>query len=145
MGTVTLNKEGLDLIKRNEGCKLTAYQDVVGVWTIGYGHTGPEVHEDLVWTQEQADKQLSNDLYKFEKGLHNILDVDLNDNQFSALVSLAYNIGLGNLARSGLLNKVNREDFTGAAESFPLWNKAGGKVDSGLSKRREEEKGLFLS
>jgi lysozyme len=140
-----LTDEGLDLIKRNEGCRLESYQDVGGVWTIGFGHTGAEVVSGLVWTQQQADEQLNKDLLRFETGVEDLLAVSVNDNQFSALVSLAYNIGLGNLARSGLLKKVNDENFTSAAASFLLWNKASGKIVDALTKRREEERQLFLS
>lgn len=139
-----LNKEGLDLIKEFEGCKLHAYQDIVGVWTIGYGATGKGVAPGMTWTQEQADSRLNEDLARFTHGVEDLVEVDLNDNQFSALVSFAYNLGIGNLAKSGLLNKLNKENYVGASQSFPLWNKAGGKVVAGLTRRRMAEQALFL-
>ena len=140
-----INEAGLDLIKRNEGCKLFAYQDMIGVWTIGFGHTGKDVTRGLTITDDQAEVLLLKDLERFESGVSDLLEVDVNENQFSALVSFAYNLGLGNLARSGLLKNVNKEDFKNAANSFLLWNKAGGHVVEGLTRRREEEKELFLT
>lgn len=138
-----INQEGLDLIKRNEGCRLTAYKDVIGILTIGYGHTGAEAKEGVTITQAQADNLLKADLSKFETGITDLMEVPINENQFSALVSLAFNIGLGALSKSGLLNKLNNGDYKGCADSFPRWNKAGGRVVKGLIRRREEERQLF--
>jgi len=140
-----INELGLDLIKEFESCKLKSYQDIVGIWTIGWGHTGPEVKPDLIWTREQADNQLRQDLGRFEEGVSDRLDVDVNENQFSALVSLAYNIGLGNFNGSGLLKQINLGNFEIAAERFLMWNQAGGKVSEGLTRRREAERALFLT
>ncbi|GLU31193.1 lysozyme [Trinickia caryophylli] len=137
------NQAGLALIKQFEGLRLIAYQDVVGVWTIGYGHTGSDVTPGLVITQSQADQMLCGDLAGFETGVSKLVTVALNENQFSALVSFSYNLGLGNLGSSTLLRLLNAGDYQGAAAQFPRWNRAGGKVYDGLTKRRLAEQALF--
>jgi lysozyme len=98
-----------------------------------------------VWTQEQADKRLRDDLDIFAKQVEPLVKVDINDNQFAALVSFAYNVGANNLKKSTLLTLVNQKNFTAAADEFVKWNKAQGKVLKGLTKRRETEKRLFLT
>lgn len=138
-----LNTEGLALIKKFEGCKLKAYKCAAGVWTIGYGHT-KDVKEGDIITKVQAEDFLSQDLEAFEKGLRRMLIVQLNTNQFSALISFAFNVGLGNLQRSTLLRKVNTK-ASDAAEAFLPWNKAGGKVLKGLTERRKAERELYLT
>lgn len=138
-----INQEGINLIKSFEGCKLQAYKDIVGIWTIGYGHTGPEVIQGLSWTQEQADNALVKDLTKFENGV-NALAPNLNANEFSALVVFSYNVGLGALGKSTLLKKLLAGDKVGAADEFLRWNKAGGKEVAGLTRRRIAERALFL-
>lgn len=142
------NQAGIDLIKSCEGCVLKAYPDPgtgAAPWTIGYGHTGPEVMPGNTVTQEQAEELLKADLERFEK---TVIDatatIQISDNQFAALVSFTYNCGPGNFLKSGLLRKTLAADFTGAAEEFPKWNKAAGKVLPGLVKRREAEKELYL-
>ncbi|MBX9297603.1 lysozyme [Chromobacterium vaccinii] len=137
------NTAGINLIKQFEGVRLQAYQDAVGVWTIGYGHTGPEVKAGIRISQQQAEQLLATDLEKFETGVGKAVTVPLNANQFSALVSFSYNLGLGNLQSSTLLRLLNKGDYTGAAGQFPLWNKAGGNVLPGLSRRRLAEQTLF--
>lgn len=139
-----INEDGLNLIKNFEGLRLKAYQDSVGVWTIGYGHTGKDVAPELEITEEQAEKLLEADLDRFERGVSNIVAVPLNENEFAALVSFSFNLGLANLKSSTLLKKLNAEDRAGAAQQFVRWNKAGGKVLSGLTRRREAERDLFL-
>jgi len=143
----SMNQAGIDLIKSFEGLELKAYPDPGtggDPWTIGYGHTGPEVKPGLVWTQEEADAALVKDLDKFVSGVTALLTSSVTPNQFSALVSFAYNCGLANLKSSTLLKKVNAGDIAGAANEFPRWNKAAGKVLAGLTRRREAEKALFL-
>lgn len=137
------NQAGLNLIKQFEGLRLIAYQDVVGVWTIGYGHTGPDVKPGMVITQAQADSLLADDLIRFEHGVGNMVTVPINANQFSALVSFSYNLGLGNLQSSTLLRLLNQGNAAGAALQFPLWDRAGGKVLPGLLSRRQAEQALF--
>ncbi len=136
---------GIALLKQFEGCELKAYRDSVGVLTIGYGHTGPDVHVGSIWTQQAADNQLKTDLEHFEHGVLNYVKVPLTQNQFDALVCLTYNIGLGNFGHSTLLRNLNAGNYQLAAEQFPVWCHAGGKTLKGLVKRREAEKELFLT
>lgn len=141
-----ISQAGLDLIKRFEGCKLEAYQDAVGIWTIGYGHTGPNVHEGLRITQAQADAILAQDVGRFASGVAVNVRVTLTQSEFDALVSFAFNVGLGAFRGSTLLKLLNdNADRKVVAAQFPRWNKAGGKVLEGLTKRRNAEKALFLS
>lgn len=137
------NQAGLDLIKSFEGCKLTAYRDVVGILTIGYGHTGPDVKDGLTWTQQQADDALAHDLQKFETAVSECVTTSISANQFSALVCFAYNCGAGNLRSSTLLKDVNAGNVSDAAAQFGRWNKAGGNVVAGLTRRRQAESDLF--
>jgi lysozyme len=139
------NSAGLDLIKHYEGLRLIAYADVVGVLTIGYGHTGADVTPGLVITQTQADLLLAGDLARFESGVSDLALVPLNANQFSALVSFSYNLGLGSLRQSTLLRDLNRGDYAAAANEFPRWDRAGGRELPGLLKRRQAERALFLT
>ena len=151
-----ISKNGLNLIKTYEGLELTAYPDPGtggAPWTIGYGHTGPEVHAGLVWTQQQAEQALASDVAQFERDVTSLVKVQINQNQFDALVSFAYNCGSDidaddiaeGLGDSTLLKKLNAGDYDGAANEFPKWNKSGGKVMSGLTKRRNAERSLFLT
>ncbi|MCD0492354.1 lysozyme [Chromobacterium violaceum] len=139
------NAAGISLIKQFEGLRLAAYQDMVGVWTIGYGHTGPDVKSGMTIAQQQADQLLAADLEKFETGIGQLVAVPLNANQFAALVSFSYNLGLGNLRSSTLLRLLNQGDYAGAAAQFPRWNRAGGQVVAGLTRRRLAEQALFNS
>lgn len=139
------NQAGIDLIKRFEGCKLSAYQDSVGVWTIGYGHTAKVKRGDTI-TQPQAENLLRDDLVVFEAGVFKALHgVSATPNQFAAMVSLAFNIGLGAFGRSSVL-KYHRDRAAPetVGRAFLLWNRAGGKVLAGLTRRREAERALYL-
>ena len=144
MGNVT-SPTGRAMIAGFEGLRLTAYQDIVGVWTIGYGHTGPDVKPGLAITRQQADQLLVNDLARFERGVNALVTVRLNQNQFDALVSFSYNLGLSSLQGSTLLRLLNAGNFQAAADQFPRWNRAGGKEVAGLTRRRAEERKLFMS
>ncbi|MDA0674567.1 MAG: lysozyme, partial [Cyanobacteria bacterium] len=132
-----------------EGRRLDAYQDSVGVWTIGYGHTSmagpPEVTPGMRITEDQAEEILKRDLRKFEQGIRDRVSVTLNSNQFSALVSFAFNVGLGAFQNSTMRRLLNSGDYTGAANEFPRWVKAGGRTLQGLVRRRNAERALFLS
>jgi lysozyme len=142
------NQRGIDLIKSFEGLELKAYPDPGtggDPWTIGYGHTGPEVKKGLVITAQQAEDYLRKDLEKFESKLMGMLTAPVNENQWAALISFAYNCGPENLRTSTLLRLVNAKDYAGAAEQFLRWNKAAGKVLDGLTRRRQAERALFLS
>lgn len=138
-----INQAGLDLIKSFEGCRLKAYKDVIGVWTIGVGHTGPEVVEGLIWSPEQANEALAQDLVKFEEGVSNLLTAAPTPNQFSAMVAFAFNVGLANLKSSTLLRCFNKHNAEGAAGEFLKWDHADGRVIPGLTRRRQAESDLF--
>lgn len=143
----TTSASGIDLICSFEGLRLNAYDDGVGVWTIGYGTTiinGVKVKKGDTCTEAQAKQYMASDLKKFEAAVNKV-QVPLNQNQFDALVSLAYNIGTSAFASSTLLKKLNSGDYKGAAAQFDVWNKAGGKVMKGLVNRRAKEKALFLA
>ena len=138
---------GKAFIKSFEGKRLAAYDDGVGVWTIGYGTikypNGVKVKKGDVCTDAKVDQYFSNDLVKFENSVNSLVKVPLTQNQFDALVSFAYNLGATNLSNSTLLRKLNSKDYKGAAVEFPKWNKAGGKVMAGLTRRRLAEQELF--
>lgn len=137
--------KGLILIKSFEGFRGRAYKCPAGVWTIGYGHTGPEVKSGSVITEWQGGELLKKDVARFEKAIDNVVKVPLNQNQFDALVSFVFNIGEGAFGKSTLLKLLNAKDYTGAAAQFPRWNKGGGKVLPGLVNRRAAERKLFDS
>jgi lysozyme len=138
---------GRAFIGRHEGLRLTAYRDAAGVWTIGYGHTaaaGPPVPAaGMSVTAAEADAILGRDLARFEAAVTRLVTVPLSPQQFDALVSFAFNVGEGALARSTLLKKLNAGDVRGAAAEFGRWNKAGGRVLTGLTRRRAEERAMF--
>ncbi|SAI50498.1 glycoside hydrolase family protein [Enterobacter hormaechei] len=141
--------KGIALIKEFEGCKLTAYQDSVGVWTIGYGWTQPvdgkPIRAGMTIKQETAERLLKTGLVSYESDVSRMVKVGLTQGQFDALVSFTYNLGARSLSTSTLLRKLNASDYAGAADEFLRWNKAGGKVLNGLTRRREAERALFLS
>lgn len=141
--------KGIALIKQFEGCNLTAYQDSVGVWTIGYGWTQPvdgkPIRAGMTIKQETAERLLKTGLVSYESDVSRLVKVGLTQWQFDALVSFTYNLGARSLSTSTLLRKLNAGDYAGAADEFLRWNKAGGKVMSGLTRRREAERALFLS
>ena len=141
-GTLSLGSKGLELIKSFEGVRLGAYQDSVGVWTIGYGHTGG-VRPGQRITQAQADEFLRSDCQRFVNAVNKKVTVALNQNQFDALVSLSFN--LGENGWKGLLAKLNAGDYAGAQKAFLQYVHAGGKVLKGLVRRRQAESDLFGS
>ncbi|MGY5958682.1 lysozyme [Kosakonia sp. BK9b] len=137
---------GLTLIKSFEGLSLEKYRDAVGKWTIGYGHLIlPNESFPQALTKEQAEDLLRADLGMTERGIRKQVTVDLNQNQFDALVAFAFNVGLGNLQSSTLLRLLNQGQYQAAADQLPRWNKAGGNVLAGLTRRREAERALFLA
>lgn len=142
-----ISARGIELVKHFEGIFLTAYQDSVGVWTIGWGHTGlthmdGTVRKGRKITLEEAEQLLRHDMDYFEGRVSSLINVDLNDDEFAALVSFDFNTG--GLDDSTLRRKLNAGDRTGSAEEFLRWNKAGGKVLAGLTRRRKSERNLFL-
>ena len=140
---------GVDLICGFEGKRLAAYDDGVGGWTIGFGTTvypnGIKVMKGDTCTEAQAKTYMAHDLKKFEATVNKAVTVQLNQNQFDALVSLAYNIGTNAFSKSTLVKKLNANDIRGAADQFDVWVNAGGKRMQGLVNRRAKEKALFLS
>lgn len=142
----------LTLIKRFEGCKLTAYPDP-GTggkpWTIGWGSTTDEkdkpIQPGTVWTQDRADQRLATHVAEFAAGVSEVIgDAPTAPAQKGAMVSLAYNIGVAAFARSSVASAHKRGDYGAAARAFPLWNKAGGRVVPGLVKRRAAEAAIYL-
>lgn len=140
------NQKGIELIKRFEGCKLQSYKCPAGVWTIGYGHTHM-VKPGQSITEKQAETLLRNDLAVFERGVTSATaGCFLTSNQFSALVSFAFNVGVANLRNSTLLKKVrSNPDDKAIAYEFRKWVYANGKPLDGLAKRREAESDLYFS
>ncbi|CAI1515456.1 lysozyme [Serratia entomophila] len=144
-----ISNAGISLIKEFEGCRLKAYQDSVGVWTIGYGWTQPvngrKIGPGMVIDQATAERLLKCGLVQYEQGVNQLVKVIITQGQFDALVSFAYNLGLRSLSTSTLLRKLNAGDKHGAADEFGKWVNAGGVRLNGLVKRREAERKLFLS
>ena len=140
-----INQTGFQLIKDSEGLSLKAYPDP-GTgdvpWTIGYGSTAPVVHKGDVITLEQANERLANDLRKFESAVANLAPV-ATDNQFAAMVSFAFNCGIGNLEESTLLRLHRAGKYADAAAQFGKWSHANGKILPGLVKRRAAEAALY--
>ena len=145
-----INDAALDLIKEFEGFRAHAYVDPVGIVTIGYGTTGragvgidPKLGDTI--TEEQAEGYLMRALEKFAAHIAPAMKREPTENQYGAMLSLAYNIGPGAFVKSSVLRRFNAGDIAGAAEAFLMWNKAGGKVLKGLVRRREAERALFLT
>ena len=139
---MNISQEGLSLIKKFEGCELEAYKCAAGVWTIGYGSTKGVKQGDTI-SQEDADKLLLHEIKEYETYVNDMVNVDLTQNQFDALVSWVFNLGPANLAASTLLKVLNAKDYEGVPAQIKRWNKAGGKVLQGLIRRREAEALLF--
>jgi lysozyme len=143
-----INEAGLRLIKEHEGCRLSAYQDVAGIWTIGYGHI-KDVRPEMRISQEQADQSLADDLMGAESTVEGATEgVSTTDNQFAAMVSLCFNIGSANFRQSSVL-RDHRVGNVSAADAFLMWNKARVKGELqevvGLTNRRRAERELYLT
>ena len=139
-----ISQEGLSLIKKFEGCRMEAYYGSGGVLTIGYGHTGGVKESDTI-TQEEAEKLLRADVFKFEEYVEDNVMVELDQSQFDALVAWTFNLGPGNLRESTMLKKLNDADYASVPSEMKRWNKAGGKTLDGLIRRRNAEALLFQS
>jgi len=158
---MNVSQKCIEMIKHHEGVRTKPYQCPALLWTCGVGHVIDPMHGrlkleerknlpipsgwDRTLTMGEVDDILKKDLARFESGVARLCPVNLTQGQFDALVSFSFNVGLGNLQRSTIRMKVNRQDFEGAAEGFLDWTKAGGKVLKGLVTRRNDEKALFLS
>jgi lysozyme len=147
---VKVSKDCIKMIKHHEGVRLKPYQDPIGLWTVGVGHLiGDGKTLPIEWfrtfTMDEVDELLKKDLQRFERGVLRLCPNNLTQSRFDALVSFAFNVGLGNLQASTLRQKHNRGDIVGAAKEFLRWNKAGGKIFRGLTIRRQDESNLYLS
>jgi lysozyme len=135
-----------DIVKHFENCKLKAYKCPAGVWTIGWGATGPEIVEGLTWTQQQADERLAKDLDHFTAGVLKLSPILKGQtNRLSAVTSFAYNAGLSAYQKSTMRKKIDAQDYAGAQAEFSRWTKSKGKELPGLARRRKAEADLFGS
>ena len=139
---MNISVEGTSLIKKFEGCELEAYQDSVGVWTIGYGHIKDVKQGDKI-NQDEAENLLEEEMPEYEGYINDMVEVSLEQCQFDALVSWVYNLGPTNLSSSTLLKVLNEGKYDEVPFQIKRWNKAGGKVLEGLTRRREAEALLF--
>ena len=138
-----ISDRGIKLIQEFEGCKLTSYLDSVGVCTIGWGSTGSDIKPGMTITQEEADRRLRDHLAGVEERIEVLVTIPITQNQFDALCSFAYNLGVGALRTSTLLKLINLGDFGSAAKQFLRWDRAGGVSLAGLTRRRRAEMALF--
>ena len=139
-----LGQKGAALIKAREQLRLRAYKPTpTDKWTIGWGHTGPEVVEGLTWVLSQAEAAFERDTQWAATAVMKHVDVELNQNQFDALVAFVFNVGETNFAGSTLLRDLNARNYAGAVLEFAKWNHQDGKVLAGLTVRRQQEAALF--
>lgn len=140
-----INNAGLKILQDFEGLRLKAYKCPAGVWTIGYGSTGEGIGPGVVWTLDQAIDRLKRDLAEFEEGVTRLTNNrPLTENQFSALVVFVYNVGLGAFKTSTMLKKIKAGHVLDAADEFARWNRAAGKILTGLTRRRLAERALYV-
>lgn len=140
---MTALAQAMALIKRFEGCRLDAYLCPAGVWTIGWGSTGPGIRNGTCWTQAQADERLARDVDKFMSGVRSRIKRPVTESELGAMTSLAYNIGLDAFGKSTLLRLFNEGKKELAAKQFDVWRRAGGRVLQGLVDRRAVERSVF--
>ncbi|WP_039761262.1 lysozyme [Bartonella queenslandensis] len=142
-----ISTEGLALIKQWEGLRLSAYEDFGGVWTIGYGHTSasgaPRVHKEMKITEKEAENILCQDLKECEAAIEKAVTVPLSDEQFAALVSFSYNVGITAFCKSTLLKKLNKGEYEAVPTELQKWTRVKGKRIRGLVNRRAAEAGLW--
>jgi len=139
-----LSPLGLKMLQSRESCRLEAYQDDAGIWTIGWGSTGPGIASGTIWTQAQADQNLISAIEAIEQSIACMVTIQVSDDEWDALVSFAYNEGLGALHDSQLLAELNRGNITEAANQMMHWVFVKGEPDDGLYKRRKSERAQFL-
>jgi len=137
-----ISEDGLELIKKFEGCETTAYQDSVGVWTIGFGHT-KGVEEGQTCSVEDAESMLADEMDEYEGYINNMVKVDLQQHEFDALVAWVYNLGPTNLGESTMLKVLNGGQFDRVPDEMNRWTRAGGKILEGLVRRRQAESLMF--
>ena len=143
MANFTYSARGLALTKQFEGLELRSYQDSGGVWTVGYGHTGPHVAGMLI-DEAMAEALLESDVAAAVHFVNQVVTAPITQNEFDALVDFAFNLGCAALASSHLLRLLNAGDVAGSAAQFQYWNHVHGKVVDGLTRRREAERALFI-
>lgn len=143
MSSLEYSQGGQALTERFEGVRLQAYQDQVGVWTIGYGHTGTDVHPGMTITQEQAEMFLGQDIKAVVDAINRDITVPLTQGEFDALVDFGFNLGVSALEHSTLWKQLNAGQFDAAATQFPRWDMAGGQHIQGLLARRLAEQVEF--
>ncbi len=139
---MTYSKAGIDLTERFEGCRINAYPDTGGVWTIGYGHTHG-VHQGVTCTREQAQVWLEQDTQAAADAVNRLVQISLKQSEFDALVDFVFNLGAGAFARSTMLEDLNAGNLAAAALQFPLWDRDAGRVLAGLQHRRLAEEAEF--
>lgn len=149
MATAVVGAACLSMVQAHEGLRLKPYYDPVGIPTVCYGHTGPDVKMGTTYTVAQCDRILIQDLSKHRAGIERCITAPLTANQRDAVVSFAFNLGVTKTCKSTLVRKLNRRDYIGAADEFPKWDKArvNGRLVAlrGLTKRRAAERALFLT
>lgn len=136
---------GRAFIAQFEGRHLKAYRCPRGIWTCGIGSTGADINGETLWTDAECDARFADDLRRFEDAVNAYVKVRINQNQFDALVSLSFNIGVANFRASTLLRKLNKGEYGGAAAEFGRWIHSGGQMLPGLIRRRAGERDLFLT
>lgn len=142
---MTYSKAGLALTESFEGCKLIAYADIKGVPTIGFGHTGPDVHLGQTITQAQAEGLLADDIQSAAACVNTAITVQLTQPEFDSLVDFVFNLGCKAFCGSTMRRLINEGNMAAAAEQFQLWDHAGGQVVAGLLRRRQAEAAEFSS
>lgn len=138
-----LPEAAFELVRRSEGLRLTAYPDSGGVWTVGHGHTGPDVHEGVTITPETAERLFQKDMTAAARSVARLVAVPLNPNQLGALASFVFNLGAAAFRKSTLRRLVNAGDFDAASDEFLKWVYCAGRVLPGLLTRRAAERALF--
>lgn len=141
--TVVVGAVGLTMIQDHEGLRTRTYIDPVGIPTVCWGHTGQYAVRGAKYTREECEAILLWDVQRHREGIERCITYDLNRNQWDAVTSFAFNIGVGGTCRSTMVRKINRGDLSGASREFPKWKYAGGRVFRGLVRRRAEEQKLF--
>ena len=137
-----ISEDGLELIKKFEGCETSAYQDNVGVWTIGFGHT-KGVEEGQTCSIEDAESMLADEMDEYEGYINNMVKVDLQQHEFDSLVAWVYNLGPTNLGESTMLKVLNGGQFDRVPDEMNRWTRAGGEILEGLVRRRQAESLMF--
>jgi lysozyme len=139
-----ISQNGINVLKSLEGCRLKAYKDESGHWTIGWGYAGIDVWDGLMITQFEADDLLYKEMALREDAINELVQINLNQNQFDSLCSFVYNVGIQAFADSTMLKLLNAGDYQAAADEFPRWIYSEGIISDILVKRRATERNLFL-